>query len=69
MEIKGFMPRFFHGDHASAFVTGNYLRGIRDFDCRKHIKILPNNAFAEGEGSRPHIKRVYGTRMDIRNGY
>ena len=25
----GFMPTFFHGDHASAFVAGTYLRGNR----------------------------------------
>ena len=31
-KIGGFMPTFFHGDHASTFVTGSYLRGIRDFD-------------------------------------
>lgn len=70
-EIKGFMPRFFHGDHASAFVTGNYLRGIRDFDVQKAYKILLNNAFAEGEGSRPHIKeymeRGWISEMDIKD--
>lgn len=70
-EIKGFMPRFFHGDHASAFVTGNYLRGIRDFDVQKAYKILLNNAFAEGEGSRPHIKeymeRRWISEMDIKD--
>lgn len=70
-EIKGFMPRFFHGDHASAFVTGNYLRGIRDFDVQKAYKILLNNAFAEGEGSRPYIKeymeRGWISEMDIKD--
>lgn len=70
-EIKGFMPRFFHGDHASAFVTGSYLRGIRDFDVQKAYKILLNNAFAEGEGSRPHIKeymeRGWISEMDIKD--
>lgn len=70
-EIKGFMPRFFHGDHASAFVTGNYLRGIRDYDVQKAYKILLNNAFAEGEGSRPHIKeymeRGWISEMDIKD--
>ena len=70
-EIRGFMPRFFHGDHASTFVTGSYLRGIRDFDVQHAYKILLNNAFAEGEGSRPHIKeymeRGWISEMDIKD--
>ena len=70
-EIRGFMPRFFHGDHASVFVTGSYLRGIHDFDVQKAYKILLNNAFAEGKGSRPHIKeymeRGWISEMDIKD--
>ncbi|NDV67615.1 GH92 family glycosyl hydrolase [Dysgonomonas sp. 25] len=55
-EIRGFMPTFFHGDHASAFIAGSYLRGIKDFDVNKSYQILLNNAFVEGRGGRPHIK-------------
>ncbi len=55
-EIKGFMPTFFHGDHASTFITGSYLRGIRNFDVQKAYKLLLNNAYVEGDGGRPHIK-------------
>lgn len=34
-EISGFMPTFFHGDHAAAFVASSYLRGIDNFDVKK----------------------------------
>ena len=27
-EKTGFMPTFFHGDHAAPFISGSYLRGI-----------------------------------------
>ncbi|MBK5720890.1 GH92 family glycosyl hydrolase [Dysgonomonas sp. Marseille-P4677] len=55
-EIKGFMPTFFHGDHASTFIAGSYLRGLQNFDIQKAYKLLLNNAFVEGKGGRPHIK-------------
>ncbi|MBK1883972.1 GH92 family glycosyl hydrolase [Luteolibacter pohnpeiensis] len=53
-EPSGFMPTFFHGDHAAAFVTSSYLRGIRNFDSDKAYKELLKNAYEEG-GTRPHI--------------
>ncbi|MDR1089471.1 MAG: GH92 family glycosyl hydrolase [Prevotella sp.] len=69
--IRGFMPTFFHGDHASAFVTGSYLRGIRNFDVQKSYQLLLNNAFVDGEGGRPHLKeyieRGWISEMDIEN--
>lgn len=52
-KIGGFMPTFFHGDHASTFVTGSYLRGIRDFDVQAAYELLLNNAFVEGSGKGP----------------
>lgn len=68
-EIRGFMPTFFHGDHASTFVTGSYLRGIKDFDAQAAYKLLLNNAFVEG--GRPHIKeymeRGWISEMDIKD--
>ena len=69
-KIGGFMPTFFHGDHASTFVTGSYLRGIRDFDVQAAYELLLNNAFVEGSGKGPmggrrFIKRIYGARMDF----
>tara|TARA_R110002020_G_scaffold63170_1_gene168621 strand:+ start:16189 stop:18438 length:2250 start_codon:yes stop_codon:yes gene_type:complete len=53
-ELKGFIPTFFHGDHAAPFITGSYLRGIGDFDVEKAYALLLNNAYKEG-GTRPFI--------------
>jgi predicted alpha-1,2-mannosidase len=53
-EIKGFMPSFFHGDHASAFIAGSYLRGLRDYDIKSAYNLLLKNATVEG-GTRPYI--------------
>lgn len=53
-EKTGFIPTFFHGDHAAPFITGTYLRGIGDFDIDKAYQLLLNNATKEG-GIRPHI--------------
>ena len=47
-EIKGFMPTFFHGDHASVFITGSYLRGLRDYDVTGAYKLMLKNATVEG---------------------
>ncbi|HET8737812.1 MAG TPA: GH92 family glycosyl hydrolase, partial [Pricia sp.] len=58
-ELTGFVPTFFHGDHASAFIAGAYARGIRDFDVQKAYDLLLNNAYKEsddGRGGRPYIK-------------
>lgn len=46
--IGGFMPTFFHGDHASVFITGSYLRGLRDFDVNNAYKLMLKNATVEG---------------------
>ena len=51
---SGFMPTYFHGDHAAVFVTGSYLRGIRDFDVKQAYTELLNNARKEG-GPRAHL--------------
>jgi len=53
-EVKGFMPTFFHGDHASAFIAGSYLRGLRDYDVKSAYNLLVRNATVEG-GTRPYI--------------
>jgi predicted alpha-1,2-mannosidase len=47
-EITGFMPTFFHGDHASVFITGSYLRGLRDFDVNAAYQLMLKNATIEG---------------------
>jgi len=53
-EKTGFMPTFFHGDHAAPFISGSYLRGIRDYDMESAYQLLLNNTTKEG-GTRPHI--------------
>ncbi len=50
----GFIPTFFHGDHAAPFIAGSYLRGIDGFNVQQAYKGLLNNAFKEGP-SRPHL--------------
>lgn len=51
----GYMPTFFHGDHASTFVAGTYLRGLKDFDLERAYKLLLNNATVPGRGGRPYL--------------
>lgn len=67
-EKTGFVPTFFHGDHAAPFIAGSYLRGIDDFDIEKAYRLLLNNAHKEG-GTRPHIaeyiKKGYISTPDI----
>lgn len=43
-ERSGFLNSGFHGDFATAFITGSYMRGIRDFDVRKAYQFCLNNA-------------------------
>lgn len=52
---NGFIPTFFHGDHAAPFISGSYARGIRDYDVDKAYELLLNNAYKEG-GIRPYIE-------------
>ncbi len=47
-QIGGFMPTFFHGDHASAFIAGSYLRGLRGYDVNTAYKLMLKNATVEG---------------------
>lgn len=51
---SGFMPNFFHGDHAATFVAGAYRRGLRDFDVRQSYELLLKNATVEGP-ARPYL--------------
>lgn len=53
-KITGFIPTFFHGDHAAAFIAGSYLRGIKHFDVKTAYRLLLRNANVEG-GTRPYI--------------
>lgn len=51
----GYMPTFFHGDHASVFVAGSYLRGITNFDLKRAYQLLLKNATIPGRGGRPYL--------------
>lgn len=51
----GYMPTFFHGDHASTFISGSWLRGIRNFDLQRAYKLLLKNATVPGRGGRPYL--------------
>ncbi len=50
----GFIPSFFHGDHAASVIAGSVARGITDFDVEGAYQLLLRNANVEG-GTRPHI--------------
>jgi predicted alpha-1,2-mannosidase len=50
----GFIPTFFHGDHAASVIAGSYARGIDAFDVKGAYQLLLRNATIEG-GTRPHI--------------
>lgn len=58
-ELTGYVPSFFHGDHAASFIAGSYNRGIRDFDVNKAYELLLNNAYKpseNGHGGRAYLK-------------
>ncbi|WP_446743233.1 GH92 family glycosyl hydrolase [Silvibacterium acidisoli] len=69
-EKTGFIPTFFHGDHASVFIAGSYLRGLRGFDVNEAYRLLLRNATVEG-GTRPYIaeymEKGYISTPDIPN--
>lgn len=41
---SGFLHSGFHGDFCPAFITGSYMRGIRDYDVNKAYQYALNNA-------------------------
>lgn len=64
----GFMPTFFHGDHAAPFISGTYLRGIKGFDVKSAYNQLLRNATMENK-SRPrvmeYIEKGYISEPDL----
>ncbi|HEX7655287.1 MAG TPA: GH92 family glycosyl hydrolase, partial [Verrucomicrobiae bacterium] len=52
---SGFMPTFFHGDHAAPFISGAYLRGLRNFDVNGAYGLLRKNATVESSRARPYL--------------
>ena len=69
-EKTGFVPNFFHGDHAAPFISGAYQRGLRGYDIEKAYELLLNNANKE-EGPRAHlneyIEKGYISDPDVEN--
>jgi predicted alpha-1,2-mannosidase len=66
----GFIPTFFHGDHAAPFIVGSYLRGLRGYDINGAYHLLLRNATVEG-GTRPFIREYmekgYISSPDVAN--
>ena len=54
----GFLPTSFHGDFASSYIAGSYLRSIRGYDVQKAYHLMLNNAntptSSSVRGARPH---------------
>ena len=69
-EKTGFMPTFFHGDHAAPFIAGTYFRKIRGFDVKSAYNLLLRNATLENN-SRPYIteymEKGYIPEQDIKD--
>ena len=51
----GFMPTFFHGDHASTFISGAWQRGVQDFDLERSYRLILRNATVAGRGGRRYM--------------
>jgi predicted alpha-1,2-mannosidase len=66
----GYMPTFFHGDHAAPFIAGAYLRGIKNFDISNAYNLLLKNA-NDPKGPRDfiseYIMKGYISDPDILN--
>ena len=52
----GYLPSYFHGDHASTFIIGSYLRGIDDFDLSRAYALALKSATVPGKNSRPYLQ-------------
>ena len=66
-----FMPTYFHGDHASPFITGSYLRGLRGFDVDSAYYFMLRNATIESPRARlflnEYIERGWIAENDVKN--
>lgn len=60
----GYIPSYFHGDHAPTFVIGSYKRGVKDFDLsRAYALALKSATVPGGRHARPYLDEY------IANGY
>ena len=50
------MPTYFHGDHASTFISGAWLRGLHTFDLQRAYQLILKNATVAGRGGRPYLE-------------
>lgn len=70
-KISRFMPTYFHGDHASPFITGSYLRGLRNFDADSAYYYMLRNATVENPRARlylgEYIERGWIAENDVKN--
>ncbi|MBW6480861.1 MAG: GH92 family glycosyl hydrolase [Bacteroidales bacterium] len=70
-KISRFMPIYFHGDHASPFITGSYLRGLRDYDVDSAYYFMLRNATVENPRARLYLdeynERGWIAENDVKN--
>lgn len=59
----GYIPSYFHGDHAPTFVIGSYKRGITDFDLERAYKLALKSATVPGRNGRIYLEEY------MKNGY
>lgn len=60
---RGYIPTYFHGDHAPTFIIGSWKRGIRDFDLHRAYALCLKSAMVPGKGGRPWLEEY------LANGY
>jgi len=51
----GYIPSYFHGDHAPTFIIGSYKRGIDAFDIKRAYELCLKSATVAGRNGRPYI--------------
>lgn len=51
----GYIPSYFHGDHAPTFVIGCYKRGIRGFDLDRAYRLALKSATVPGKRGRIYL--------------
>ena len=70
-KISRFMPTYFHGDHASPFITGSYLRGLRDYNVDSAYYYMLRNATVEDPRARLYLdeysQRGWISENDVKN--
>lgn len=60
---EGYIPSYFHGDHAPTFVIGSYKRGINGFDLSRAYSLALKSATVPGQHGRIYLDEY------LENGY